>query len=245
MSNLETMPIKECAELFKSQGKIISQETTHDDSHVINETVTTTFYQLPSGEKCKITKTKFSGPKSAIERMSWKPFGSVTKDNSMDYTQTSDELVYLETTHTESTPKIAETPKSCKKMGIRARFKQQAQNINISEQEQPKTGFASRFRDALKQDRKENDENFRTIFLCNVPTYFDESDLRSLLADTDFKILRVNMVKKPKYPGGPVVPNGNAFIVCETVEETQNCIEMLDGARWDTCILSAQLAQPK
>jgi len=130
------------------------------------------------------------------------------------------------------------------KMGIRARFKQQKaelQNEPVKEQ----SSFKSRFNKTLKESRKEDDEKLCTIFVCNVPTYYNEQDIKSLFDDTDFTIRRVNMVRHESYPGGPREPNGNAFVVCSTVDETQQCIEMLNGAKWDSSVMSAQLAKPK
>jgi len=131
------------------------------------------------------------------------------------------------------------------KMGLRSRLRNNIQKSMQKETTETKPSFKIKFNTKMAGDRAANNEKNCTIYVNNVPTNVIEEDIQSLFIDKKYTIRRVNVVRKEIWPGGPKEPNGTAFIVCSTAEETMECIKFLDGARWDNSILSAKLSEPR
>lgn len=122
--------------------------------------------------------------------------------------------------------------------GLRGRL-HQSKGTDSTTDAPPAGGLRAR----LNTSSSTETENARTVFVGNMPDYFEDADLRSLLTGID--VTRFNIVRRERYPGGPRISNGNAFVVCRSVEETKRCIAHLNGTLTGNSVLHAQLSQPK
>jgi RNA recognition motif-containing protein len=142
-----------------------------------------------------------------------------------------------------ASPPVAEsgTPEP-PKSGLRARFSaKQSENKKADDESAVKSGgIASRLK-KLKQT-KEQSEQDSTLFVRNVPEDYTEQDVKTVL--TDFKIVRVNIVRKAN--GDDVrVSTGSAFVVLSSREEAVACMEFLHGYHWCNVIASVDFSKPK
>lgn len=85
-----------------------------------------------------------------------------------------------------------------------------------------------------------------TIYVSNIPIDYTENTIKEIMAsETEFNIKRVNIVRKPCRYTGKKVSVGSGFIVCSSPEETSKCIDYLNGCRWGSMVISANMADSK
>jgi RNA recognition motif-containing protein len=89
-------------------------------------------------------------------------------------------------------------------------------------------------RDDAKQ---QHDDQLCTLFLQNIPEDYSEADIKTHIQD--YKFRRVNIVRRD----GESI--GKAFIELESTEETQGCLEAINGQKWGYCVIEVQLSKPK
>jgi hypothetical protein len=95
----------------------------------------------------------------------------------------------------------------------------------------------------LRNDRqkKKSDEHLQTVLLDNVPTWYTIEDVREYLGD--LRVERINIVK-PRVES-KVESGGKVFLVLATEEEAKYAISILNGAKWDYHVISAQVSKPR
>jgi hypothetical protein len=96
-------------------------------------------------------------------------------------------------------------------------------------------------RERLQNNQSVDSETKRTIYVENLPTYYEDEDVRDLV--NHMNVSRVNILRRES--NGIRVSTGNAFVVCRTVDETQKCLAYLDGLLTGNSKLKAQMSRPK
>lgn len=135
------------------------------------------------------------------------------------------------------TDSIEAKPVSTKGMGIRERLAMKKKGR--TDKPDAKGGITAKFNQRRNDlGRGSNrDETKCTLFVENVPDDYTETDIRQQIADHPYR--RVNIVKRDG------VSIGKAFIELETEEDAKICMEVITGARWGHCVVSAQVSRPK
>lgn len=129
-----------------------------------------------------------------------------------------------------------------KPMGLqeRMRLRRQKAATKASSTTGSTGNLADRLR--LKKEAREDSAKKSTLFLENIPTDYDESMIKSYIQDIRHR--RVNVVRREN-EYGVRDSVGKAFIECVSQEEAQKCIDLLHGARWESCIISVTFSKPK
>lgn len=158
----------------------------------------------------------------------------------MDYPSTAPSTLMSTSTAPSTTPSTStststSTEATKPKLGLAARMKLVREQA--SDNNEPKSqGFGNRFKEKYQTD---NDESVCTIFVSNLPSTYEEIDIKEHFMTTDIAIRRVNVVRYDQEHGG------KAFIVCSRGEDVERCIEYLNSCRWGNAIIHADKAKSK
>jgi hypothetical protein len=91
------------------------------------------------------------------------------------------------------------------------------------------------------RQKKQSEEHLLTVMLDNIPIGYTMDDIRPHLGG--LAVDRINVVRSN--PDREQTTGGKAFVVFRTVEQAQESLVLLDGARWDHYIISAQISKPR
>jgi len=139
---------------------------------------------------------------------------------------------------TDTNPAVTDSDPSVK-MGLRERMLHKQRNRTDTEESSlPKPNSLSARMNQRRDDAKQqHDEQLCTLFLQNIPEDYSEADIKTHIQD--YKYRRVNVVRRE----GESI--GKAFIELESAEETQTCLEAINGQKWGYCVIEVQLSKPK
>ncbi len=130
-------------------------------------------------------------------------------------------------------------------IGLRARLNtklaENKKQAAISE-EAPKIGIANRLQ-KMKDDKVQTEQE-STLFVRNVPLDYTEQDIRNVI-NGQFKVERINIVRKAPPGSQDRVSVGCAFIVLTSKKEAEACIAFLDGYRWGHMLASVAFSEPR
>jgi hypothetical protein len=127
------------------------------------------------------------------------------------------------------------------KVGLRDRMMRKT----FSRQQAVESGETPTGLSALLEQKRSNhadSEQKCTVFLENVPVDYDETDIKEHLFDYDIR--RVNIVRRENQYGVKESV-GKAFVECNGEEVAVECLKYLNGARWQSAVISAVLSKPK
>lgn len=139
----------------------------------------------------------------------------------------------------------AATGKGEKKLGIRARLNRTMADMDVTTTagagaSSGKSSLAEKMR--LHRDQTQSDEQLCTLFLENVPDDYTEADIKAEL--TGFSLQRVNVVKNED-SDGVRRSAGKAFVVLQSVDDVEPCLEFLNSSRWGYQVVSATISKPR
>lgn len=140
------------------------------------------------------------------------------------------------------TPVAPSQDKPASAMGLRERMmmKQQQRLTEAKPNANPNTSLSARMnqRQSERQSERQSGRNDKsTLFLENVPDNYTEADIKQHIGDFSYR--RVNVVRREGQS------TGKAFIELDSEDEATECLNTIDGQRWEYCVISAQFSKPK
>jgi hypothetical protein len=125
------------------------------------------------------------------------------------------------------------------KMGLRERmlYKQRNRVETETTPSAKPNSLSARMNQRRDDAKQQHDDQLCTLFLQNIPEDYSEADIKTHIQD--YKFRRVNIVRRD----GESI--GKAFIELESTEETQGCLEAINGQKWGYCVIEVQLSKPK
>jgi len=140
---------------------------------------------------------------------------------------------------TNDTKPTESLPDPSVKMGLRERMLHKQRN-RVDTEPTPSAkpnSHSARMNQRRDDAKQQHDEQLCTLFLQNIPEDYSESDIKTHIEDYQFR--RVNVVRRE----GESI--GKAFIELESSEETQRCLDAINGQKWGYCVIEVQLSKPK